>query len=70
MRIRILVQVGAFTKDPSNPQADFIKLLQTPESILKWAYDELKNYPFELVKLHQLADGSAHLMEFEAIKEV
>ncbi len=70
MRIRILVQVGAFTKEKSNPQADFLKLLQTPDEIFKWAYEQLQNYPFELKKLYQIADGCTHLMEFEAIKEI
>ena len=37
MKIRLLLQIGAYHKTKADPDADFLQLSQSLESILDWA---------------------------------
>lgn len=64
MKIKIKVQVGAFHKSKEHPDGDFLYLIRDPNEIIE---DVLaKEHQFKVKNVHRLADGSIHLIEFEA----
>lgn len=65
MKIRILVQVGAYHKNKENPNADFMFLSQPTKNIIEWVGKQAATKP--KVTVHQLADGTPHLVEMEYI---
>lgn len=70
MRYRILLQVAVHHKPKDNPDADFMRLGATPlNDLLYEAMDTIK-YDFKLKEVHKLADGSPHMVEFEAITDI
>mgnify|MGYP001584452139 CR=1 FL=1 len=65
MKIRLLLQIGAYHKTKADPDADFLQLSQSLESILDWATMQTPNSP--RVRIHRLADGTTNLVEWEWI---
>jgi len=65
MKVRILLQVGAFHKSKDDPDKDFKILLRDPKELL----DKLVKleYDFHVLKNWKLPDGSTHLLELEAV---
>lgn len=70
MRYKLNLQVGAYHKPTEDPDADFIRLSLTPHQDL--LFDAMNNleFNFQVKEIHKLADGSIHLIEFEAITDV
>lgn len=69
MRIRLLLQVGAYHKEKENPDADFLKLYESPETIMRWAMEEI-DHNFRVKQEHKMADGTPFLIEFESVSDV
>lgn len=65
MKIKIKIQVGAYHKPQDDPDRDFRRLLQTPEDLLEWVMEDLEHH-FKVGKVWRMADGTPHLIEFEA----
>lgn len=68
MRVRLLLQVGAYHKEPENPDADFLKLLSNKEELLKWT--QSLDYNFKVKQEHKMIDGTPFLIEYEAVVDV
>jgi hypothetical protein len=72
MRHRILIQLAVFDKKGKywEDAVNLIDVVKDPYR--KLTNDVLKNiltYDFHVHKIHRLADGTPHLVEFEAIKD-
>ena len=71
MRTRILLQVGAYHKDKTNPQADFLKLASyNSYDVWELLREHLNlKHVWKIKKIWRLLDKTPHLIEFEAITE-
>ena len=72
MRHRILIQMAIFDKKGAY-WSDAVNLSDVAKEPHRKLTDQvLKNimtYNFHVLKIHRLADGTPHLIEFEAIKD-
>lgn len=62
MRVRILIQAGAF----DNRMRDPLRLLAPPKDLLNDILYGMK-HDFKIKRVHKCGDGSVHLIEWESV---
>ena len=65
MKIRLVLQVGAYDKRPD----DALKLAVVdthPGELIKYAFEHLSYFDLKVSKVWRMGDNQPHLVEFEA----